>query len=309
MPKLSRHQLRQEIINLNRIDSKRASYDLLLSTYRRITEGLQIVVGLAGGGELFYRVRITEHKPQKISDFQAPPSQSVLGYQRCNPPGIPMFYAASRRIVALWETRVKKGQVVYLSQWIARDRIPVNRIFDSEENQEVNGQVSTLRGPNDDVLLAYFDTQFTRKIHADFADDYKFTAAAAQFLTTKFRAETERKIHIDGHVALKYPSVFDLEVGHNTAMHAEFAKERLELLHAMELRVLESEGNSIRVEVLDTATNFEDGQIHWTSDPSRIPALLVEERSVPFRHDGTKWNLQLWDGPVTSEYLEALLTD
>src|SRR5690606_26047269 len=140
---------RQEIINLNRIDSKRASYDLLISTYRRITEGLQIVVGLAGGGELFYRVRVTNHKPQKISDLQAPPIQNVLGYQRCNPPGIPMFYAASRRIVALQETRVKKGQIVYLSQWIAPNQIPVNRIFDSEENQKVNGQLPTISGAND----------------------------------------------------------------------------------------------------------------------------------------------------------------
>lgn len=308
MPTLSTLKIYQEIKNLNRIDPKRASYEMLLSTYRRITVDLHIVVGMAGGGELFYRSRVTTHKPLKITELQAPPVHVVDGYQRCNPPRIPMFYAASRRIGALLETRVIAGDTVYLSQWIGRNRIPVNRIFDSEENQKINGQ-ATLRGPHEDLLLTYFDTQFTRRIHESFADDYKVTAAIAQQLTTNFTANDEHDIHVDGHVALKYPSVFGLDAWHNTAMHADFANERLDLLHVMELRVIACSEDSIQVEVLDTATNFEDGMIHWSSDPSRVPTILKDDRAVPFVHDGKKWNLQLFNGPVTLEYLDALLRD
>lgn len=47
-----------------------------------------------------------------------------------------MFYVASRRIGALVEARVEVGEIVYLSQWIGRDEIPVNRIFDDEENKK-----------------------------------------------------------------------------------------------------------------------------------------------------------------------------
>lgn len=308
MRNLSRTEAREQIRKLNRIDPVSASYDSIRSTFNKITHGLNVVVGLAGGGELFYRARVASEKPVNITELHAPPAHLVRGYQRCNPPLTPMFYAASQRAGALLETRISEGDTVYLSQWIAKDRIPVNRIFDSEENQAVNGMpASAFSGPNDDLLLAYLDTQFTRRIHASFADDYKFTAAIAQFLTCNFRKEDEHTIRDDGHVALKYPSVLGLETWHNTAMHAEFASERLELLHVMELKVLSVNDNSIQVDILDTATDFEAGVICWSSDPSLVPTLLEKNRAVPFIFEGGKWNLKLFEGPVTAAYVEALL--
>ena len=243
-------------------------------------------------------------KPTAIAELQAPPAHLVEGYQRCNPPGVPMFYAASKRVGALLEIGVTEGSVVYLGQWMGRDRIPVNKIFDSNESKS-----STLSGPNDDLLLAFLDTQFTRRIHENFANDYKFTAAIAQQLTSGFPPNDEHDVHADGHVALEYPSVRGLDLWYNTAMHAGFAAERLELLHVMELRVLSHNGDSVRVEVLDTATSFDEGAIQWSSDPSRLPTLLQEHRGVPFVYDGQKWNLQLFDGPVTPDHVDALLVD
>ncbi|WP_339540326.1 RES domain-containing protein [Pseudomonas sp. RA_5y_Pfl1_P24] len=310
MRNISRSEAREQIRKLNRIDPRSASYDSIRSTFNKITHGLNVVVGIAGGGEMFYRARVASKKPVKITELHAPPAHLVRGYQRCNPPLTPMFYAASQRAGALLETRVSEGDTVYLSQWIARDRIPVNRIFDSEENQAVNGMpAAAFSGPNDDLLLAYLDTQFTRRIHASFADDYKFTAAIAQFLTCNFHKDDEHTIRDDGHVALKYPSVLGLDTWHNTAMHAEFASKRLELLHVMELKVLSVNDSSIRVDILDTATTFEAGVICWSSDPSLVPTLLEKNRAVPFIFDGRKWNLQLFEGPVTAAYVEALLSN
>ncbi|MEJ8664507.1 MULTISPECIES: RES domain-containing protein [Pseudomonas] len=310
MSKISRSEIREQIKKLNRIDPKSASYDSILSIFTRITNGMKVVVGIAGGGELFYRARVTSEKPLKISELQAPPAHLVRGYQRCNPPLTPMFYAASQRAGALLETRVSEGDIVYLSQWIAKDKIPVNRIFDSEQNQAVDGYpAAAFSGPNDDLLLTYLDTQFTRRIHASFADDYKFTAAIAQFLTCNFPKNDEHAVSDDGHVALMYPSVLGLDAWHNTAMHADFASERLELLHVMELGVLYADDDFVRVNILDTATSFEAGVICWSSDPSRVPTLLEKNRGVPFAYDGRKWSVQLFEGPVTASYVEALLSN
>jgi len=310
MRKVSRSEAREQIRKLNRIDPKSASYDSILSIFTKITDGLNVVVGIAGGGELFYRARVASEKPVKITELHAPPAHLVCGYQRCNPPLTPMFYAASQRAGALLETRVCEGDTVYLSQWIARNLIPVNRIFDSEENQAVDGKLAAaLSGPNDDLLFTYLDTQFTKRIHASFADDYKFTAAIAQFLTCNFNKDDDHTIGDDGHVALKYPSVLGLDTWHNTAMHAEFASERLDLLHVMELKVLSVDDNSIRIDILDTATSFEAGVISWSSNPSLVPTLLEKDRAVPFIFDGRKWNLQLFEGPVTAAYVEALLSN
>lgn len=308
MRNISRSEAREQIRKLNRMDPRSASYDSIRSTFNKITDRLNVVVGIAGGGELFYRARVASEKPVRVTELHAPPAHLVRGYQRCNPPLTPMFYAASQRAGALLETRVTEGDTVYLSQWIAKDRIPVNRIFDSEENQAVNGMpAASFSGPNDDLLLAYLDTQFTRRVHASFADDYKFTAAIAQFLTCNFNKDDKHAIRDDGHVALKYPSVLGLDTWHNTAMHPEFANERLKLLHVMELKVLTVGESSIQVDILDTATAFEAGGICWSSDPSLVPILLEKNRAVPFVFDGRKWNLQLFEGPVTAAYMEALL--
>lgn len=310
MSKISRSEAREQIKKLNRIDPKTASYDSILSIFTKITDGMKVVVGIAAGGELFYRARVASEKPLKITELQAPPAHLVRGYQRCNPPLTPMFYAASQRAGALLETRVSEGDIVYLSQWIAKDKIPVNRIFDSEENQAVDGYpAAALIGPNDDLLLTYLDTQFTRRIHASFTDDYKFTAAIAQFLTCNFRKNDEHAVRDDGHVALMYPSVLGLDAWHNTAMHADFASERLELLHVMELEVLYADDNHVRINILDTATDFEAGVIYWSSDPSRVPTLLEKNRGVPFVYSGRKRSVQLFEGPVTASYVEALLSN
>lgn len=307
----SRLEIRQELKKLNRLDPRRASYSAIHATYVNILEGLSIVVGKAGGGELFYRVRRTAGlKPSLITELQAPPAEFVVGYQRCNPPGTPMFYAASRRIGALVEARVEAGETVYLSEWIGRSHIPVNRIFDTEENQVVPGiDMSTIHGPNDDMILTYLDTQFTKRIHSTFADDYKFTAAIAQQLTTKFPPNDHHDVHQNGYVALKYPSVLGVENGHNTAMHADFASERLDLLHVMELRVVSAEGNDVVVEAVDNALVFSNGEIDWTGNPNLVPTILDADRGVPFIFDGDKWNLRLYDGPVTSLYIKLLMAD
>lgn len=308
---MSRLSIRQEIAKLNRLDPTRADYALIDSTYRRLTDGLHIVVGLTGGGEIFFRVRKNmDHKPAHLSELSAPPAQFVTGYQRCNPPGVPMFYASSTRLGALLETRVAVGDRVYLSEWIGKEQMPVNRVFDTPEMQEIPGvSNSTMHGPHDDLILTHFDTLFTKRIHSDFSDDYKFTSSIAQQLTKLFPPNDEHNIHDDGFISLKFASVFDIDRTHNTAMHSEFAKERLDLLHVMECEVVSAPEERITVRITDNAVDFENGEIRWSGKPNLVPAFRGERKSVPFRFDGKKWKLELHNGEITESYVEALLIE
>ena len=308
---ISRLSIRQEIAKLNRLDPIRADYALIERTYRRLTDGLHIVVGLTGGKEIFFRVRKNmDHKPIHVDELSAPPAQFVIGYQRCNPPGVPMFYASSTRLGALLETRAASGDRVYLSQWIGKEQMPVNRVFDTPEMQNIpSANTATIHGPHDDLIITHFDTLFTKRIHSDFSDDYKFTSSIAQQLTTLFPSNEEHKIHDDGFISLKFASVFDIERTHNTAMHSAFAKERLELLHVMECEVINGPEGRISVRVSDNAVDLDGDIIKWSGDPNLIPSFRRERKSVPFRFDGTKWRLELHNGDVTESYIEALLIE
>lgn len=311
MSPLSRLEVRREITKLNRLDANQASYPAILATYGKLTEQMSVVVGIAGAGELFYRVRRTnDRKPLLLADLQAPPAERVTGFQRCNPPGVPMFYAASKRVGALLESRVKAGDVVCLSQWIGRRGIPVNRVFEGEEHQIIPGvDRSTIHGPNDDLLLTYLDTQFTRRIHETFSDDYKFTSAIAQILSKGFQPNRHQDIHEDGYVALKYPSVRGFDLFHNTAMHAGFAEKRLELLHVMELRVTDVKERDVSVEILDTAIEFNDGRLGWTGNANLLPQMLDRSRAVPFVFNGTAWQVQSVSSDITQAYIRKLMVD
>jgi hypothetical protein len=77
----------------------------------------------------------------------------------------------------------------------------------------------------------------------------------------------------------------------------------------MELRVISANEDDISVEVLDTAVRFTDSNIEWSGNPNSVPTMLGEHRSVPFIFDGTRWNLHLYDGTVTPEYIKLLLAD
>lgn len=303
MRRLSKLALHQEIKKLNRLDPARASFDRIKQILDVMTFGLKVVIGLTQGNELFFRARKNPNtKPLAVRELAAPPSELITGFQRCNPPGVPMFYSSSRRITALLECDVKPGDIVYISQWIGKDKIPVNRIFETGFD---NGDFAYEEV--EDILLLYFDTIFTKRIHKEFSDDYKFTAAVSQFLTSNFPKGPEFDIRVDGNVAIRYPSVLDRDNAFNTAMHSIFADDRLELLHVMELLIRERSEADVLAEVSDNAIQFDDGEIQWSGDRNKIPQFREKTRAVPFIFDGSRWQLALHAGEISGIDLQAIL--
>ncbi len=284
---LSLNELRAEIRKLNRMNADAADYNAVKKIYDRMLFQIRVAVGTTSGGELFFRGRVNPpNKPKHISEMGAPVAERVTGYQRCNAPHQPLFYCSSRRITALLECRVKPGDNVCLGQWIGQDRLPVNKVLDTQEGIESADSLTDLEC----VFYAHLDTVFTRRIHYTFSNDYIFSAAASEVLTSNF-APGEFNIRDDGRIGIRYPSIFDLKSSYNTAFPPKFALERIELLHLMELRVDACEANEITASVLDTAVEFDDGAIHWTGNNTCLPAPRRQDGSVMFIRKGEKWRL------------------
>jgi hypothetical protein len=299
-------EIRRKINWLNRQNPATLNFGQLKKTYRQVLKGIVVPVVIAPAHEFYFRARVNPiTRPVMVSDMMAPPSELVVGYQRCNGPGTPMLYTSSRRKTALLECGVNVGDIVYMSQWIAKSNICTNMML-------IPGEMHTderINTPLQEAIYSYVDTLFTRRIDRAFSDDYIFTAAISDMLCRDFKDDMNGEKGSDDSIAFRYPSIVDIEKSYNTVFTDTFAKQWLELCHLMELRVLEVNAGEFAIEVLDNATDFSQGQIHWLADPVRTPTTVGANGGAPFISDGTNWHLVTNAVPHTADTLRKLLDD
>jgi hypothetical protein len=299
-------ELRSKINWLNGLDPKAADFEQLKRAYKYLITGYHVLVEMSPPTEMYFRARVNApSKPARVSEIMAPPVESVTGFQRCNGPGVPMFYASSRRKIALLECEVSVGDTVYLGQWIPKMPLPINAtIFATKDADH-----KLLKNLKQLFVQTYIETLFTRRVDSTFAADYKFPAALSEVLTTNFPVEPFNDIRNDRTVGLRYRSVVDIENSYNTAFHSLFAIERLEPLHVMEFVVTTIDGNQVSGEVSDNAVEFTDGHIHWLNDKARVPKLLASKASIPFIYDGQAYRLPTSDTVPTAHDISALMNE
>lgn len=299
-------EIRKKIKWLNRQDPSKQNFEQLKKTYREVLKGLVIPVMGAPAHEFYFRARVNLNKrPDNVKEFMAPPPELVDGYQRCNGPSTPMMYTASRRKTALLECGVKDGDVAYLSQWIAKSAIPTNMMLIPSEIHNHEKLKTRLQ----EHIYSYVDTLFTRRIDKSFSDDYIFTAAISDMLCRNFESETIVAKGSDNSIAFRYPSIVDIENSYNTVFTDVFSRQWLELCHLMEVRVIQSGVNGFEIEVLDNATDFSSGQIHWSGDQSKTPTVVDQNGGVAFTSDGKIRRLVTNSVPHTADSLRALFDD
>lgn len=300
---MSTSELRRTIQHLNRLDVDQVEFLEIESLLRAASKGVSAPLYRAASTELYFRARVHNGEPLKrLSDFSAPPPELVNGFQRCNPPGAPMFYAASKRINALLECDVQPGDIAYLGQWICKEPPPVNMALSPLVHHD-SSHSSTL----DELFYTYLDTIFTRPIHETFSNQYKLTAAAAHVLTTRFIPHEANDVRADGTVGLRYSSVANISSGYNTAFHTHFATERLELLHVIRLRILSRSGKQIRLEILDNAVEHLDGDVLWLGQQHAIPKLRFSSKQLEFISNGRVWTIPVRTEPANEHEIEVLL--
>lgn len=297
---------RAKIRGLNLLDLDETPYEIVLEMCSELFVGLKTTMRTNGGAELLFRSRVNPSiRPSKVDELGAPPAEAVTGFQRCNAPGNPMFYAASKRRTALLESRAKKGDIVYLSQWIGRESYKTNNLLIASDD-EIDAMDDDGKGS---IIYSFMDSMFTKRIHSDFSNDYKISAALSERMTTGFPDIVGGVERNDGKIAIRYPSVFDKKKSYNTCFHAETAENKLRPLHVMEAVVVQSHGMHIDIRVMDTAFSFQDGKIEWTGSPHRLPAMRGEDGSVLLRSDGKEWLAAVLEDVSSEVYLRNLLLE
>ncbi len=298
---MSTLKLRAVIQELNRVNLDVVAMDHLVSRFWAASRGTTAPIG-GSAAELYFRARKCNTRPTSAAELGAPPADKVVGFQRCNPPNQPMFYAASKRITALLESRVQAGDIVYLSHWVGAEAMRVNRILHSPLLDDT---------PLNHMFYAFIETIFSKRIHADFSTDYKLTAAATKVFTTEVRSSEDSTTEQTGKVGLAYPSVANKFDGYNTVFHADVAQRLLRCLHVTELRIagIDEATGEVSVEFLDNANVVtEDGCIVWMGDPHAIPAALGSNRDfLLMRSNGTTWSLPMNSGQTTAYDVERFL--
>ncbi|UWS06407.1 RES domain-containing protein [Phaeobacter inhibens] len=308
MKALSHTEIHKRTRQLGRLDLSRSSFKTLVRSIGEITVGAQMPIQKSQHTEFYFRVRRkTGSKVRKIEELTAPRADLVTGYQRCNAPGDPVFYAATDRLTALKEARAKPGDNIYLSQWIAKKPIPLNIIFAPDYRYRYFNELS----PAQTTLCVFFDTLFTRQISPDFSDDYKLTAAIAKRLMNNYDPSPGSDIRADRSVGLRYSSVFSRETNYNVALKAEFANERLQLYHVLQAKVIEiGEDDVPRIEVIDSASVFQGEEVIWSGDSKLLPRSVVSgERRALFAFDNGIWKVPMLEGDITPEVVRAFLCE
>lgn len=308
MKKITVSKLRDKIKSLNRLNIEKADYKYIKKTISEMHNGLTTLIVNSSLSHSIYRVRLCPpKKPQKLNELKAPPSTAVINFQRCNSPNNPMFYASSKRATALLECDVQVGDIVYISQWRVDKRFALNYVFLNDPHEK-NG-IECKHTPVEEMLLAYFDTVFTRPIHKVYSNQYKITSAITEQLTRNFKKEENDNIHIhpDGYVGLYYPSVVDIERGYNIALHPKIVDRCLTLAHVMEAKITSRDDLSVTIEVTDNSNTIDNDDIVWSGDPNKIPLNRIGNSTVYIHEDG-KWQLGVRT-MSSSEDLKELLEE
>ena len=215
-----------------------------------------------------------------------------------------MFYAASRRLTALLEVNAQSGDIVYLSQWIAKKPAAINHVF-SYEDFALRPNLTT----GQELLYSYLDTLFTRPIHATFAEAYKLTAAATTALTTNISPNPALGIYEDGTVGIRYSSIAHAHKAWNTAFPAVFAREHLQLMHVAKIQILSREDEHFKVLILGTALEAPQGMIMWADGAELLPLPRTESNYMTLQSNGRSWVLPVYQSPPTSDDIAAYLCE
>lgn len=282
---------------LERLDLRRADYSYVKSLVKNLFHNHVAPSFYLDTGSPFYRVRLNPpSKPTEEKDLREPPRTSITGYQRCNSPGNPIFYASNRILTAALEVGAAENDTVYFSKWILTKPMSCS-VAISSEMYECHPDIQRVVPERSIDIIDYFETLFTRPIHDTFSEQYKITAAISEMLTGEYtrallgQDDEGDVVSSDGHMGLIYRSVVDVAEGKNFAFHPTLVDEFLVVEFVLEARVVSSANNKFVVEVMDFSDDFVGKSIGWSGNPRSIPFFDFSADSA-IDLEGIKWVLK-----------------
>lgn len=272
-----KREKRQLIRRLTRMDLEKADYSYVKDIVKRTFDAQMAPALICEAGSSFYRVRRNPHsKPEKVKDLREPPASKVVGFQRCNPPKKPIFYASNRLLTAALEVDILEGDIVYLTKWNLNRPMHIN-VGVSSTYYEDNDGINRLIPESSKEIIDFFELLFTRKIHETFSHDYKITSAISEMLTAEHTPQRDGSEFRSsgGHIALTYKSVVDrtvvgTEEGENFSFHPKLVDEFMSLTEIIEAQVTSRNGMDFCLEIRDFSNTIDDEEINWSNDPTSV---------------------------------------
>lgn len=280
---------REIIANLNRVDLTRADFPFLLKQISTLITGIPMMAFPVPKGTIFYRGVCYSHKPEQVGLLGYPPADKVTGFQRCNIPAKPMFYASADSAAIFAEISAKPGDKIYLSKWVVDTEFIAFRIPPDTSDDVLSDPVFSR-------LETFFETRFSQPIHRVFSDQYKITAAISEKLSTG--AVIWDNGITDGRPfgAVIYPSVAHPSRSDNIAIQPNVARDCLRLQDVREIKVIENLDNSWVTQWTDFCADFSQEKIHWTG---RGPKWSVNPGGfLTFTAENHEWVARNQDGTI-----------
>ena len=219
-----------------------------------------------------FRAVIHARKPTLASFLGHPPKELVTGYQRCNPPGEPVFYEALDPATPLFEVNPRPGDRVYRSKWSLEGEVTV---FQTSGWGEVEGEFPLLGNPGSQQVMSYIDTVFSAPIPHTFSTRHKVTAALVSSLRGRIQNKPSSRLGV-----VTYPSVADPDKGVNISIQPEIVSDQLTLDWVEELVIEDPKlnpapnaepGKLMVFSSVDFANEFTDGEVLWKNRGKRFP--------------------------------------
>jgi hypothetical protein len=126
--------VRLAVEQINECVERRGSIEEMKELVKVLTAGYSLNFPRFFAGSRFYRARVMPGPgpPLNLSEFGVPPRSCCRSNQRCNRPGEPMFYCSDHPSGPLAEVGAEVGNLVVLSQWLAKDPVVVLQVGYSE---------------------------------------------------------------------------------------------------------------------------------------------------------------------------------
>lgn len=241
------------------MDLTRADYGHIQELINRLFVGI-VVQGITPHREKarLYRGRIGKEKPTRVEQISYPPPEKVVDFQRCNPPGKPMFYCSPDPAAVFYELDVKSGDVVYLSKWSVIGNFWILQIAPHNTQSEVSHHLR-------DMVYTFFETRFSQRIHQTYSSEYKITSAIAEHMSKG--NINNREVLESGNGAdigaISYPSVSHPSRSENLAIRPEIVDRHLKLDYLEEISIIDVRDQVIEYKRTNFASHFPNGQIEW----------------------------------------------
>jgi hypothetical protein len=238
-----------------------------------------------------YRGRICSERPRNVSEISYPNPEVVKKCGRANRAGRSMFYCSMGDFPVLLELRVKRGDLVALSEWALTEPLWMHFLgYHPEALATMNAPVLVERTqllnpisnetPRNARLRSQMSLAFTRDVPDGKEYRYKETIAIRELLfdrASPIRAPGPDAPQRDRVAGIVYTSIQMRGLADNIAILPEFVDSCLQIRSVRCVRVEAADHNSLSYAFLSLAAskNFSETDIVWSDEAEREAVCRV----------------------------------